>query len=253
MEAPEADNPQIDVPGFVRIQAGVNQSEEDDRWQNSFQGYDDVFLTKGIHGLKFGFAVERIQFNLFQFAPNGALQFGSLDDFLINLPLNLGGALPCCAGTHQGFRSTILGGYAQDDIRLRSNLTVNLGIRYEMSTVPIEARGKLSSVQSPFNQSIQTAHIGNGIFQNPTLRNFEPRVGFAWDPFRNGKTSVRGGFGMFDVLPLPYYLAQFEPSNYPFTANGAVSNLPLGSFPTGAYNLLASSTRHWYRRANLLH
>jgi Carboxypeptidase regulatory-like domain/TonB dependent receptor/TonB-dependent Receptor Plug Domain len=237
-----SDNPQIDVPGFASAQPGLNQFGQPafNAVQNSFQGYDDVFLTKGIHSLKFGFSVERLQYNIIMNAPAGDYGFGSLNDLLINQPNNLGQALPCCVYTNQGFRSSIFAGYVQDDIHLRSNLTVNVGVRYEMSTVPTEVRGLLIGVASPFNQSFQTAHVGNGIFQNPTLKNFEPRVGFAWDPFRDGKTSIRAGLGMYDVLPLPYYLGQVETSAYPFSASGTVNNLALGSFPNQAYSLLAS-------------
>jgi Carboxypeptidase regulatory-like domain/TonB dependent receptor/TonB-dependent Receptor Plug Domain len=239
---PGSDNPQIDVPGFASAQPGLNQFGEPafKPVQNSFQGYDDVFLTKGIHALKFGFSVERIQYNIIMNAPAGDYGFGSLDALLINQPNNLGQALPCCVYTNQGFRSSIFAGYVQDDIRLRSNLMVNLGVRYEMSTVPSEVRGLLITVPSVFNQSFQTAHLGNGIFQNPTLRNFEPRVGFAWDPLGNGKNSVRAGFGVFDVLPLPFYLGQVETSAYPFSSSGTVNNLPFGSFPNEAFSLLAS-------------
>jgi hypothetical protein len=240
-ESPGADTPQIDVPGLVSIQPGLNQQGRINRFLNSFQGYDDVFLTKGMHSLKFGFAVERIQLNAFNPQPAGEFPFGTLLDFLTNQPSVLLAPLPNAAGTHQGFRSTIFAGYVQDDVRLRSNLTVNLGLRYEMSTVPIEARGKMSVLRSPTNQSSQTAHIGNGIFQNPTLRNFAPRVGFAWDPFGNGKTAVRGGFGMFDVLPLPFYMTQFEPNVFPFVQSGSVSQLQPGSFPTGAFNILVAN------------
>ena len=239
-ESPGADNPQIDVPGVVSIQPGLNQISNINSYQNSFQGYDDVFLTRGTHSLKFGFAVERIQLNLFHVSPNGEFPFGTLLDFLINQPSVLFAPLPSAPGGHLGIRSTIFAGYIQDDILLRSNITVNLGLRYEMSTVPIEIRGHMSTLRSPTNQSLATAHIGNGLFQNPTLRNFAPRVGFAWDPFRNGKTSIRGGFGMFDVLPLPFYLEQFEPNNAPFAENGSAINLPAGSFPTGAFKLLAT-------------
>ena len=51
---------------------------------------------------------------------------------------------------------------------------------------------------------------------NPTSKNFEPRIGFAWDPFHSGKTSVRGGFGIFDALPLPYELVINNAQTSPF-------------------------------------
>ena len=56
--------------------------------------------------------------------------------------------------------------------------------------------------------------------QNPTLRNFEPRVGFAWDPFHNGKISVRAGFGLFDILPLAYEYSNFANNSAPFAPAG---------------------------------
>jgi hypothetical protein len=62
------------------------------------------------------------------------------------------------------------------------------------------------------------------IFSNPTLRNFEPRFGFAWDPRGNGKTAVRGGFAIFDVLPLPGYF--FSQAWAPFFLTGTVVDSP---------------------------
>jgi len=236
-ESPGADNPMIDVPGLTSVPPGLNQLDLSRSFQNSFQGYDDVFLTKGIHSLKLGFAVERIQLNAFAPAPSGEFPFNTLLDFLTNHPTGLSAAVPSVPFPHFGFRSTLFGGYVQDDVRLRPSLTINLGLRYEMTTVPIEVRGKLSALRRPTDS---TPHIGNGLFQNPTLRNFEPRVGFAWDPFGNGKTSVRGGFGMFDVVPLPYLLGNFPTNAAPFTEQGAVNNLPVGSFPTEAFNILAT-------------
>jgi hypothetical protein len=237
-ESPGADNPQIQVPGVTDIQAGLNQTEHLNYWNNSFQGYDDVFLTKGIHSLKFGFAVERIQMNEYDPAPVGSVTFGTLLNFLTNNPLNLTAPLPTVPFLHFGFRSGLFGGYIQDDIRLRSDLTVNLGLRYEMSTGLTEVRGRLAALHSPTEPT--PPHLGNPLFQNPTLRNFEPRVGFAWDPFGSGKTSVRGGFGMFDVLPLTYLLGNIGAGVSPFSESGLAINLPAGSFPTGAFNILAA-------------
>jgi hypothetical protein len=240
--SPGADNPMIDVPGLTSIQPGLNQAEQLNFWQNSFQGYDDVFLTKGIHSLKLGFAVERIQLTEFDYGPAGDFPFGSLVDsnsngFLTNDPSTLSAPIPAVPIIPRYFRASIFGGYVQDDVRLRPTLTVNLGLRYEMSTVPTEIHGRLSALHSPTDS---TPHIGDPLFQNPTLRNFAPRVGFAWDPFRNGKTSVRGGFGIFDVLPLPFIMAQFEDNAAPFAQTGSAINLRPGSFPTGAFDILAA-------------
>jgi hypothetical protein len=247
-ENPGADNPQIDISGFNSAQPGLNQIERLDFFENSYQGYDDVFWTHGIHSLKIGFAVERIQLNAFDPAPAGEIQFGSLanpnsNGFLTNNPIDLSAPLPSAPFIHFNFRSSIFGGYVQDDIRLRPTLTLNVGLRYEMSTVPSEAHGHLSALNSPFGQSFQNTIVASTVFRNPTYRNFEPRLGFAWDPFGNGKTSVRGGFGMFDVLPLPYLLGQFATNTAPFTENGTATNLAQGSFPTGAFNTLIGSAK----------
>jgi hypothetical protein len=248
-ESPGADNPQIDVPGYISIQPGLNQIERLNFFQNSYQGYDDLFWTHGIHSFKIGVALERVQLNAFDPAPAGEIAFGSLADvtsngFLTNNPIVLFAPLPSAPFIHFNFRSTIFGAYVQDDIRLRPTLTVNLGLRYEMSTVPSEAHGHLSALHSPFGQIFQDTIVSSSVFKNPTYRNFEPRIGFAWDPFGNGKTSVRGGFAIFDVLPLPYLLGQFATNTAPFTENGTANNLPAGSFLTPAFAILAGNAQN---------
>jgi len=116
-------------------------------------------------------------------------------------------------------------------------VTVNLGLRYEMATVPTEVQGKLTTLRSITDA---TPHVGDPLFSNPTLRNFEPRVGLSWDPFGNGKTAVSAGFGMFDVLPPPYLIQFNELFSAPFFKAGSATNLPAGSFPGGAFAFVDS-------------
>lgn len=230
---PGQNAPTISVSGLTEFTAGLPGSSIIKYHWNSFQGYDDAFLTKGIQSLKFGVAVERMELNMLADSNSpGTFKFGSLTNFLTDQPNSFTAALPQ-ATTERGFRQTIFGVYLQDDIRWRPNLTFNVGLRYEMSTVPTEVQGKLTTLRDPYTDT--APHLGSPFFSNPTLRNFEPRLGFAWDPFRNGKTSVRGGFGMFDVLPLLYEFEQFEPSGAPFFSVVGDSSLPQGSFPTGAF------------------
>jgi hypothetical protein len=227
--------PGVSVPGITPSHGGFGgQATYHFRW-NSFQAYDDAFLTKGVHSLKFGVAFERMQMNSFSTdLPTGNFNFGTLQNFLLNRPSRFIAPL---AGkiTPRGLRQTLLGFYVQDDWRWRPNLTLNLGLRYEMTTVPTEVQGKLSNL---LHLTDPQPHLGDPFFSNPTLRNFEPRLGFVWDPFRNGKSALRGGFGMFDVLPLPYEVQTKIDLFAPFFALGSVRNLPAGSFPAGAYSLL---------------
>jgi hypothetical protein len=149
--------------------------------------------------------------------------------------------------TERGMRNSITGGYFQDDWRLRPSLMLNLGLRYEMSTVPYEVQGKISNLYNltdaqPHCGTSNIACAGTGpYFLNPTLGNFAPRVGFAWDPFHDGKTAVRGGFGLFDSLPMLYQFLTLNGRAYPFFAISSSSNLPPGSFPSGAFNTLLSN------------
>jgi len=233
----------INVAGLPIFPGGLGATGEFDYHFNSFQAYDDVFVTKGIHSLTFGGYVERIQANqLGQSNPSGNFTFGSLSNFLTNKPRSFNAALSGLI-TPRDLRQTILAFYAQDDIHLRSNLSLNLGIRYEMSTVPTETTNKLSNLR---NATDTRPFLGSPYFSNPTLRNFAPRVGFSWDPFRDGKTAVRGAFGFYDVLPLTYQFELLSILSAPFFERGNISGLAPGVFPTGAFPLLGPNRLRFF-------
>jgi hypothetical protein len=198
---------------------------------NSVQGGDDVFLTRGKHAISLGVVVERMQDNELSFSNvNGSFRFDTLAAFLTNKPSVFQG-IQTGGVPDIGLRQTLVGAYFQDDIRLRSNFIFNAGLRYEMVTVPTEAHNRISNLQ---NLTDAKPRVGAPFFHNPTLRNFEPRIGFAWNP-RGGKTLVRGGFGVFDVLPLPYEFNLSFQRAAPFVKSIVDNALKPGDFPTNAY------------------
>jgi hypothetical protein len=230
------------VPGVTNFsgaptKGGALLSEKSLAW-NSFQEGDDIFLSHGIHSIKLGVVIERMQDNELSLpAVNGRFRFDSLLNFLTNRPqVFQGSATPNVPDV--GLRQTLFGAYAEDDVRWKKNLTVNLGLRFEMATVPTEAHNRISNLR---NLTDAVPHVGAPFFENPTLRNFEPRVGFAWNP-RSGRTLLRGGFGIFDVLPLPYEFQSSFQLDVPFVQSIFANTLQPGMFPTGAFQQFSNQS-----------
>jgi hypothetical protein len=217
-----------DFAGLPGTEGGLSASKS--LFWNSFQGGDDAFLTRGTHALKFGGLVERMQDNQYSISENGSFRFDSLQEFLTNQPHTFSGNGAVLA-PDVGMRETLFGAYVQDDVRLQKYLTLHAGLRYEMVTVPTEAHNRISNLR---NLTDPQPAVGSPFFHNPTLRNFEPRLGFAYNP-RGGRTLFRGGFGIFDVLPLPYEFTLTSQRAVPFVQTIVANDLPAGSFPTGAY------------------
>ena len=213
----------VNVTGITPLPGGVGGLASYVYGWNSFQAYDDAFLNRGTHAIKFGFAFERMLSQATALTdPNGIWFFGDLTSFLVNAPTKFQGGVASSL-TPRDMRQNIIGGYLQDDWRAKPNLTLNLGLRYEMATVPTEIHGKFVNLRQltdplPVCGVVVTGQCSStgALFSNPTLHNFEPRIGFAWDPFRNGKMAVRGGAGLFDVLPLPYQFTLLETQAAPF-------------------------------------
>ncbi len=245
--------------GVTQFSGGLGAIAEYRFHYNSFQFYDDLNWTQGKHSIKLGVSVERIQSNQFTrgASPQGFYVFGGLAQFLTNQPTNYSSLLSS-SHTPRDLRQTLFGGYVQDDYKFRPNLTLNLGLRYEMATVPTETANQLSTLV----QFTDTApHLGSPYFSNPTLRNFAPRVGFAWDPTGKGKTSVRGAYGIYDVLPLPYQFELLTLLSAPYTEAGSYTFPTSGPqacnasgvhcFPTGGFpNLTVSTLRYGYLDQN---
>jgi hypothetical protein len=268
---PGGDNPQIRINGgFKAMSPGFIGGFSHHNW-NSNQFYDDAFLTRGTHSLKFGFAMENMRYNFFQkYNPDGIWTFTSVANFVTNHPNSLEGGL-ATPDTPRNLRQTIFGGYIQDDWRFRHNLTLNVGLRYEMATVLSEVRGKLTNLRTisdalpfcgttdpalttvvtPANPAGTPGCTGAApLYSNPTTHNFEPRIGFAWDPRGDGKMSVRGGFALFDILPLPGYFYTQQGIETPFFLTGVIrqANADLSglfgvpaSAPNSAYNKIGST------------
>jgi hypothetical protein len=138
--------PLVAISGFTRNQGGVGAASNYEHAFNNYQFADDAFWTHGTHTLKFGTDVERMQYNyIARVEPGGRWNFSNLASFLTNKSKYFEAGIPSTI-TPRELRQTLVAGYVQDDWRFRPNLTLNLGLRYEMTTVLHDAQGKITSL-----------------------------------------------------------------------------------------------------------
>ncbi|MBI4479413.1 MAG: TonB-dependent receptor [Acidobacteria bacterium] len=167
---------------------------------NAYQVKDDVFYSLTAHSLKFGFNFQRMQLlrNTF-FNGGGSFTFNALTDFLRNIVRNYVGMMPDSQPKVYP-RQSLFGLYFQDDWRVNPQLTLNLGLRYEITSTPHVLNERYSNLHKFLTQGASYPEdfvLGNPPWLNPSLKNVAPRIGFAWDPTGSGKTSIRGGVGIF--------------------------------------------------------
>jgi hypothetical protein len=202
----------------------------------------DLFYSRGNHNLKFGTLIN--QYRPFDLGNGsgvfGAMSFSNVANFMQGIATSYGGGsqTPDANGKlvytdlrHWLYNVNTAGFYFQDDLRLLSNLTLNLGLRYEFATVPDEVDGRESSLRDIVRDTEFT--VGPA-FKNPSLKNFSPRFGFAWDVRGDGKTAVRGGFAvLFDTGAYGQLLNLAGNLKQPFSVSGpSVSSTEFPQYTT---------------------
>ena len=169
--------------------------------RNYYGGSEDLHWTKGTHRFSFGGWIQRVQSNVAgtPVGTGGNVAYKTVKDFLQD---NAFQALLVRNPAGVGYRSLEAAWYVQDEIRLRPNLTLRLGLRDEMTSGWNEAFGRCANYLYDPGFVIQTnPHIGNSCLQtNNAKLLLQPRVGLAWDPTGTGTWSVRAGFGIHNDL-----------------------------------------------------
>jgi hypothetical protein len=220
----------IDVGGLSRMgtdpTSPVTQPMKYSTWN------DDLTSARGKHVLKSGVLVEHgYSDRLSSLNNRGNYTFANIAQFLAGVPSRFQGVAPSAKLNRQR-SSTLFGFYVQDDYRVTPSLTLNLGARYEVYTVPKEKNG-LDAYLPDLLTSTDT--VLGGPFVNPSKRNLAPRVGFAWDLTGDGRTAVRGGTGIYYDTDNPFNsslgISAFTPPFAPaVTVSGPGIRFPNPSF-----------------------
>jgi hypothetical protein len=217
---------------------------------NSYSVNDNLTWTHGRHTVKAGGELRYIQLNQ-EHPEDGKITFSSVENLAKDMvrKASLKAPLPV-----NGLRKNDYVAYAQDDYKLRPNLTLNLGVHYTVFGLFDEKNG----VAEPFDFSTcgpQGYCPVGASFGNQNLGDFDPRVGFAWTPETSGKTVIRGGFGTYHEdgqlddqnLPagneVPSYSASSKsssdtycpPTTCPVQALAVQTSAQANAFGAGAY------------------
>ena len=276
--------PTISISGLTGV-AGYGPYHERDR---NWVGFDSLTWVKGRHTLKFGISVDRYNKSENQAGNQGSFSFSSAGfptgtaaynqawaNFLLG---NVASFTQPSTDITPDIWQWQTEAYAQDDFKLSSRVTLYAGVRWSYFGSPTESNGLLTSFDpalyvasnapqiNPANGNVvlgtgaanwqsngvitagKTSPFGQKV-TNDKYRNFAPRLGLAWDPFGNGKTSIRMGYGIFyDSVEVGTYESSIW-QNPPTVQSVTLSNA-LFSNIAGGTQAVSSSTQ--FLKANQL-
>ncbi len=192
---------------------------------NSFSYIDNLTWVKRGHTLKFGVEVRRIQLNQGN-TPNGKISFSSAASFLSN---SVSSATYAAELPVNGLRKTELYSYVEDEWKLRSNLTINAGVRYTFYSIFHEVFGR--AIPFDFATCGPQGYCGAGAsFSNPNTLDVDPRISVIWAPSASaGKTILRSGFGIY------HGDGQLDDQNFPISNEIAQFSLSSKTIPALSY------------------
>ena len=192
----------ITISGFSPLGHEFNNPQQSST--NMFQVLDGASYVRGRHLLKFGFEFRAVQQNAFRDVQSrGFLTFSSqvpitgnaLADLLLGLPAVTGGAR---LDNAQHLRTESYGFYVNDSFRIRPNLTISAGVRYEYNSPPVDVFDR-ANLYDPATGSLTPVGT-NGLPRSgydADKNNWAPRIGLAWTLGPNGNTVLRGGYGVY--------------------------------------------------------
>jgi len=196
------------ITGYRRF--GTDRSQPREFYQDLTQVANDLSIIRGAHAFKTGVNLQRFDIRSENSSrARGEFTINTFNDFLLGRSRDFVGLAPGSGDTARHHVQYLLGTYFQDDWKVRSNLTLNLGVRYEFATTPDEVDGKIVNLRDVLDPA---PTVGAPLFKNPTLGNVSPRFGFVYVPSEGtvlgrmlgtgGQSSIRGGVGLYYDAPL---------------------------------------------------
>ena len=238
--------PRVQILNLAVDAFGQSEIYPQGRTENTYQFSDTITWMRGAHSLKAGVDVYRYQLNSMSDSTNrGIYRFNTWEDFATGRP----------SAWQQRFGTTVRGHraaneffFVQDDWRVRPNLTLNLGVRAEVAGGVSEVNGLTSNLDPSCRSAMGAAGAGplgcfvTGKPSNDVNVNWGPRVGVAWTPGRDGKTVLRGGYGIaYDFLFLnPIVNQRALP---PFIYTGSLSGVAAFNGANSWSNLIAGTAQ----------